>query len=84
MPSKDQLHQLVDRLPDSEIQTALKLLAALQFTTENPVLLSILTAPPDDEPYTEEQQHEDEEAHARIQRGEGIPHDEILKEFGLL
>lgn len=82
MPSREQLHQLVDRLPDSEILNALRLLAAIKLT-EDPVLLSILTAPDDDEPYTEEQQRRDIEANARIERGEGIPHEEILKEFGL-
>jgi hypothetical protein len=49
----------------------------------DPVWLSILTAPPDDEPYTEEQQRRDAEAMAAIERGEGIPHEEILREFGL-
>ena len=45
--------------------------------------LSLLTARPDDEPYTEEQQRQDSEAQAAIERGEGIPHEEILREFGL-
>jgi hypothetical protein len=49
----------------------------------NPVWLSIPTAPPDDEPYTEEQQRRDAEAIAAIERGEGIPHEQILREFGL-
>jgi hypothetical protein len=39
--------------------------------------------PLDDEPYTEDQQRRDVEANARIERGEGIDHEEILKEFGL-
>jgi hypothetical protein len=49
----------------------------------DPVWLSILTAPPDDEPYTEQQQRRDAEAIAAIERGEGIPHEEVLREFGL-
>jgi hypothetical protein len=47
MPSKHQLHQLVDRLPDSEVQTALHVLAALN---ADPALRAALAAPDDDEP----------------------------------
>ncbi len=46
--------------------------------------LAIANAPPDDEPYTPEQQAEDAEARASIERGEGIPHDQVLREYGLL
>ncbi len=37
----------------------------------------------DDEPYTEEQQREDADARAAIARGEGIPHAQVLHEFGV-
>jgi hypothetical protein len=49
----------------------------------DPVLLSLLNAPPDDEPYTTEQRREDAEAEDSIARGEGIRHEDILREFGL-
>jgi hypothetical protein len=49
----------------------------------DPVLWSLLTAPMDDEPYTEEQQREDAEAHAAFERGEGISFEDIKREFGL-
>jgi hypothetical protein len=49
----------------------------------DPVLLSLLNAPPDDEPYTEEQQREAAEGEAAIARGEGIPHEEVMRDFGL-
>jgi len=81
MASKEQLHQLVDRLPDNEIEPASRVLAALAL---DPVILSILTAPPDDEPYTEEQQREDAETRARIARGEEevVPLEDVMREFG--
>ena len=44
---------------------------------------SLLTTPPDDEPYTDEQQRRDAEAHAAHLRGESVPHEEVLREFGL-
>lgn len=80
MPPKEQLHQLVDRLPDSEIQTALKLLTALNM---DPLTLLLLNAPDDDEPYTEQQQREDAEADAAIDRGEFIFLDDLKRELGL-
>lgn len=38
----------------------------------------LLDAPPDDEPYTEEEQAEDEAALKRIEKGEGIDLDELI------
>jgi hypothetical protein len=76
-PEKRQLHALVERLPEDQINPAL---SYLNFLCADPVLLSLLNAPPDDEPYTEEQQRRAEEAEASIARGEGIPHEEILRE----
>ena len=38
----------------------------------------------EDEPITEEEARALDEAHASIQRGEGIPHEEILREFGIV
>jgi hypothetical protein len=80
MPTKQQLHDMVDRLPDESTDAALRVLAGL---AADPALYSLLIAPLDDEPYTEEQQREDAEAIAALERGEGIPHEEILKEFGV-
>ncbi len=77
---KQQLHELIDRLPEEQLRSARQFLS---FLCADPVLLSLLNAPPDDEPYTEEQQRRDAEAIASIERGEGIPHEEILREFGL-
>ncbi len=77
---KQQLHELIDRLPEEQLRSARQFLS---FLCADPVLLSLLNAPPDDEPYTEEQQRRDAEEIASIERGEGIPHEEILREFGL-
>jgi hypothetical protein len=42
-----------------------------------------LSAPSDDEPYTDEQRERDVEAEASIANGGDISHDEVLREFGL-
>jgi hypothetical protein len=49
----------------------------------DPVLLSLLNAPSDDEPYSEEQRGRDADAVASLARGEGISHAEVLREFGV-
>ena len=76
---KRQLHELVENLPPEQLPAALKY---MQYLSADPVLLSLLAAPPDDEPYTDEQRRQDAEAEAALVRGEGIPHEEILREFG--
>jgi hypothetical protein len=68
---KQELHQLVDQLPPSEIQTARRFLEYLAQHQE------------DDESYTAAQQERDIEASAEIERGKGIPHEDVLRDFGL-
>jgi len=80
MPTRRQLHEAIERLPDSEIPAALRY---IEFLSADPALYSLLTAPLDDEPYTPEQRQRDGEADAAIERGEGIPLEEVAREFGL-
>jgi hypothetical protein len=47
----------------------------------DPALQSLLNAPPDNEAYSEVQRKR--EAEASIARGDGVSHEEILREFGL-
>jgi hypothetical protein len=76
---REELRILVDHIPDSEVATARKILRALM----DPVELSLLTAPPDDEPLSKHERAALEEAHRREQRGEPlISHEDILSEFG--
>ena len=49
----------------------------------DPVHLSLLNAPFDDEPYTDEQRERDSEAVPSIAGGDGTSHAEVLREFGL-
>lgn len=74
-----ELHSLVEKLPPDQVTAALQY---LHFLCADPVLLSLLNAPADDEPYTDRQRTEDAESTASIARGEGISHEEILREFG--
>jgi hypothetical protein len=72
---RQDLHALVDRIPPSDVPAARKILRALA----DPVWQSILTAPFDDEPETEEELAEVEAA--RSETGAGTAHEEVLREF---
>ena len=77
---REELRLLVDHIPDSDVATARKILRALL----DPVELSLLLAPLDDEPLSEHEEAALAEAEYRERRGEPlIPHEEVLREFGL-
>jgi hypothetical protein len=79
---KHHAHELIERLPASQLDAAVRF---LEFILLDPVSRSIATAPVDDEPLTTEE----EQALARADEwlkqrgGRGIPHEEVLAEFGL-
>jgi len=79
---KKHAHELIDRLPDSELATAVRL---LEFMLLDPVARALATAPPDDEPVTEEDRRRFREGQAWFARrgGKGIPMADVLAEFGL-
>jgi len=77
---KQELHRLIDQLPTGQVTAALRY---THYLCADPVLLSLLNAAPDNEPYTEVQRGRDAESEASITRGESISHEEILREFGL-
>jgi hypothetical protein len=68
MTTKYRLHQLVDALPDNEVDEAERLLAALM--TDDPVLRAIRLAPLDEEDETEDERAAVQEARAERDRGE--------------
>ena len=72
-----ELHDLVEQIPPRDLPAARKILRALA----DPVWQSILGAPLDDEPETEEERSEVEAA--RGETGPGTTHEEVLREFGL-
>ncbi|MGD0438928.1 MAG: hypothetical protein ABSB86_20900 [Bryobacteraceae bacterium] len=75
--NRRELHALVDHIPASDLPAARKILRALA----DPVWQSILDAPLDDEPETEEERAEADAA--RSEAGRGTPHEEVLREFGV-
>ena len=79
MLTRDDLHQLLDTIPDHELTTAATALEPLV----DPALWSLLTAPIDDEPETEEERTAIAEADEDIRQGRLIAHEDIKPEFGL-
>jgi len=73
------VHQLIDLLPPDQLAAVEGLLE----TIADPVARSLAQAPVDEEPLSAAEVAALDEAHASIERGEGIPHEEIQREFGL-
>jgi hypothetical protein len=84
----DRIERILERLAQQELafrEEQQRLWARLESRfADAAVRLAILRAPLDDESYTEDQQRQDAEARAAIARGEGTPHEDVLREFGLL
>ena len=78
---KEQAHQLIERLDPSQVSA---LVTLLQFMLLDPASRALATAPVDDEPETDQERRSVEEARAYFARyDKGIPHEEVLREFGL-
>jgi hypothetical protein len=76
---KKHAHQLLDRLDAGQLDAIVRLLQVMT----DPVARSLANAPVDDEPVTEEEAREIAATRASLDRGEGIPHEKVLAEFGL-
>ena len=80
-PDKQHAHELIERLPASQIGTAVRF---LEFMLLDPVTRALATAPIDGEPLTDEDVRRIEAGQAYFrQGGKGISMEEILAEFGV-
>ena len=75
-------HQLLDQLGPAQFRAVAQLLVVLAPAPE-PLLMSLARAPVEDEEITAETAAALDRSRASLARGEGIRHDEILREFGL-
>jgi hypothetical protein len=76
---KQQVHEMVERLAPGQLTVMRGLLEVLL----DPLARSLANAPVEDEEITPEMAAALDRARASIERGEGIPHEDILREFGL-
>ncbi|MGC9998885.1 MAG: hypothetical protein ABSE21_02185 [Bryobacteraceae bacterium] len=75
---RQQAHALLDLLPAEKLNAVRSLLEVLV----EPLERSLALAPVEEEALTSETAAALERARASLARGEGIPHEEILREFG--
>lgn len=78
--TRDSLHQLIDRLPETELSAAQRF---LEYLASSPACRTALLAPVDDEPVTKGDAEAIARARADVEAGRFVSHDEVLREFGL-
>ncbi len=76
---RQQAHALLDMLPAAKLNAVRSLLEVMV----EPLARSLALAPVEDEEITPETAAALDRARASLDRGEGIPHEEIMREFGL-
>lgn len=76
---RQQAHSLLDVLPDEKIAAVRSLLEVMV----EPLSRSLAMAPVEDEELTPETAAALDRARASLARGEGVSHEEVLREFGL-
>lgn len=76
---KDRAYELIDRLPPTQLSAVVGLLEAML----EPFDESLASSPLDEEELTPEAIAAIKRGQASLDRGEGIPHEDVLREFGL-
>jgi hypothetical protein len=76
---RQQAHALLDMLPAEKLNAVRSLLEVMV----EPLSRSLALAPVEEEGITAETAAAVDRARASLARGEGVPHEEILREFGL-
>jgi hypothetical protein len=77
--TKEHAHELIEQLAPSQLTAVVGLLEVMI----DPVGRSLAEAPVEQEPVSAEEAASLDQARASLDRGEGIPHEDILREFGL-
>ena len=84
MTTRDELHRLIEDLPECDLHMAELLIKWRHELRDDPLLLTLATAPLDDEPDDPpEEEALTQEARKQADRGELIPLEEIRRELGL-
>ena len=78
--TKDDLHHLIDDLPDSEVHAAARYIQYLR-SNRDPFVQALLDAPLDDEPETAEERKTADEAWQEYLEGKARPLAEVREEL---
>ena len=81
MYTKDDLHRLIDQLPDNELLPAKRYLEYLR-NMGDPVLKALIDAPEDDEPETDEERIAVTEAYDDLAEGKVVTLDDVRRGLG--
>ncbi len=77
---KQHAHELIDQLDAAQVSAVVPL---LQFMLLDPVSRSLAGAPVEEQAISAEEAAALDQARASLDRGQGISHEDILREFGL-
>lgn len=84
MIAREELHELIERLPDSELPGVRRqLLERLAEATNDPVLRAFMGAPLDDEPESEEERQAVAKAKEDLGAGRVVSDEDLRRELGL-
>ena len=79
MSTREKVHQLIDELPESEMEPVLELIAS---RGADPVLHLLENAPEEDEEISAEEEAAAAEGRADIAAGRTVSHEEMLRKYG--
>jgi len=77
--AKHHAHELIDRMAPGQVAAVVSLLEIML----DPFAHTLANAPYDDEPVSDAEARDAEARKASLGRGEGVPHEDVLAEFGL-
>ncbi|MCY4377940.1 MAG: hypothetical protein OXC31_29630 [Spirochaetaceae bacterium] len=84
MTTKEHIHQLVDRLPESELETAKRVLEGLSaLSLPDPVAAALAHAPDDDEPVTDGEAAAIEDGERDVEAGRVVTAARVRARLGL-
>ena len=78
-----QIHVLLDQLSADKLNAVRRVLEVMVDPADDPLARALAKAPVETEPISAEEAAALDEAHASIARVEGIPQEEVLREFGI-
>jgi hypothetical protein len=77
METRERIHQLVDELPETELEEVAQLLERRR--PANSLLRALAAAPPDDEPESPEEAEAIGQAHADVAARRVVSHEEVIR-----
>lgn len=80
---REELHRLVDELPEGELKAAHRYLELIREKAVDPVRWALKHADLDDEPETEEERTAVEEGKADVRAGRTMTSDKVRRDLGL-